>query len=299
MLSRRTTTAIGKAYEKAYTYWNRPSGRSGSGYTTFYAEALYEFLFDNDFQAWFCNAAKNIKVAKVKEFVMKLHTGETQSSATQNWSWEQRQRLGQQYLFDLADAFLKDHTQSEQWKRERCKDESEELLRNLELDGYRFANGRLMAPESDVLDMKETVGVLQSLYSEIGLANQDVAFHCLKLSEEHWFNQKWDDCISNARRFLESALQEVAAAHCIRRTGTAIDARVYDRPVEVREYLEREGLLETKEKKAISEVYGLLSNVGSHPYIAEKDQARLLRQQALLLSQFVMLRYEGFVKATQ
>ena len=65
----------------------------------------------------------------------------------------------------------------------------------------------------------------------------------------------------------------------------------------VRDYLEREGLLETKEKKELAEVYGLLSNVGSHPYIAGKDQARLLRQQALLLSQFVMLRYQGYLRA--
>jgi hypothetical protein len=299
LISRRTATAIGKAYEQAYTYWNRPSGRISSGYTTFYGEALYEFLFDNDFQAWFCNAAKGIKAAKVKEFMMKLHTGETLAAATTNWSWEQRQRLGQRYLFDLAEAALKDHSQSDAWKRDRCKQPMEDLVRSLELDGYRFESGRLLVPESDVLDVKEASGVLESIYMEVNLANRDVAFHCLKLSEEHWFGEKWDDCISNARRFLECVLQGVAAAHSIRSTATPLSERVYDRPVEVREYLEREGLLETKEKKALAEVYGLLSNVGSHPYIAEKDQARLLRQQALLLSQFVMLRYQGFLRAAR
>jgi hypothetical protein len=55
-------------------------------------------------------------------------------------------------------------------------------------------------------------------------------------------------------------------------------------------------VLETKEKKAISEIYGLLSETGGHPYIAENDQARLSRNLALTISQFVMLRYEGVLK---
>ena len=34
---------------------------------------------------------------------------------------------------------------------------------------------------------------------------------------------------------------------------------------------------------------------GSHPYIAQQDQARLLRQLALVLSQFILLRYQGYL----
>jgi hypothetical protein len=68
--------------------------------------------------------------------------------------------------------------------------------------------------------------------------------------------------------------------------------------VEVRDYLERENLLEAKEKKALAEVYGLLSNTGGHPYIAEKDQARLMRHLALTFTQFILLRLQGSLQTT-
>jgi len=60
--------------------------------------------------------------------------------------------------------------------------------------------------------------------------------------------------------------------------------------------LEKEGLLEVKEKQAIDSVYQLLSETGGHPYMAESEQARLLRHLSLTFSQFVMLRLKGAIK---
>jgi len=84
---------------------------------------------------------------------------------------------------------------------------------SLELDGYVFRGDALLAPEEDVLDAKEQSGVLQDLYRELQLQNQDTVFHHLVLSEEHYLAKKWDDSISNSRKFLEGVLQEVAASH--------------------------------------------------------------------------------------
>lgn len=75
--------------------------------------------------------------------------------------------------------------------------------------------------------------------------------------------------------------------------GTEIPEATFSRPARVREYLESSGLLESKEKEALSSVYALLSETGSHPYMAASDQARLLRHLALTLSQFVLLRLKG------
>ena len=47
----------------------------------------------------------------------------------------------------------------------------------------------------------------------------------------------------------------------------------------------RNKILEKKEKEAIAKVYGLLSDTGSHPYIADRDQARLMRHLSLTFSQ--------------
>jgi hypothetical protein len=65
----------------------------------------------------------------------------------------------------------------------------------------------------------------------------------------------------------------------------------------VRDYLEQNGLLEGKEKDALAKVYGLLSETGGHPYMAQNEQARLLRHLALSFSQFAMLRFRGCLAA--
>jgi hypothetical protein len=175
-------------------------------------------------------------------------------------------------------------------KRPQYERPDQTLIKNLELDGYGFRDGRLIPPESDVLGTDEEGGILATLFNDLGLANWPTAKHCLDLSEEHWLGKKWDDCVSNARRFMESVLQESAAAYSTRLKGVELAKSTYESPAAVRNYLESEGLLEAREKRAIAEVYGLLSNTGSHPNIAKKDQARLLRQVALIFSQFVMLR---------
>ena len=169
------------------------------------------------------------------------------------------------------------------------------LLNRLQFDGYVYKGCKLRSPESDVLDTKEYAGVLEALYADLQLANRDVALHCLKLSEDHWLSGNWDDCISQARRFLECVLREVAISHSLATSGVALPDRSCKRPVEVRQYLEKEGLLGADETEALAKCYGLLSATGSHPYIAQQDQARLLRQLALVLSQFILLRYQGYL----
>src|SRR5262245_23378374 len=73
-------------------------------------QALYDFLCNNDFPAWFCNLARQAcsssSTRPLKEFLMKIHTGESQFSATADWTWPQRERLGQQLLRQIAEATI-------------------------------------------------------------------------------------------------------------------------------------------------------------------------------------------------
>jgi hypothetical protein len=173
--------------------------------------------------------------------------------------------------------------------------DSQPLLRSLELDGYTYSGKQLHAPESDVLDVEEERGVLQELYSRLKLGESQTAFHHLALSEEHYVAQRWDDSISNSRKFLECVIAQVALTHSTSVAHATLDSKTLERPVAVRDYLESSGLLDAKEKEAIAKTYGLLSHTGGHPYMAESDQARLLRQMALTLSQFVLLRLKGML----
>lgn len=295
MLSRGSALGIATAYREVFT--------PGTGFynpVRFGRYSLHDFLFERDYPAWVYDKAKNLfEPREAQDWIMHLQTGRSVKLALPDATDEEREQVGRQVLHRLAQDILNLYNGGslDPGLQHHFARRFNELLCRLKFDGYTYKFPHLLAPESDILDTREEAGVLETLYTELKLAKWEVAGHCLKQSEEHWRAGKWDDCISNARRFLECVLQEVAAAHSLHAKGTALPAKTYERPVEVRDHLEREGLLEAKEKKALAEVYGLLSNTGSHPYIAQQDQARLLRQQALILSQFVMLRYQGYLAA--
>ena len=131
----------------------------------------------------------------------------------------------------------------------------------LELDGYVYKDGVLLIPEESVLDEQEEQGVLERLFSDVGLQERDVFDHHLRLSAEHYRDQKWDDSIANSRKVLEVVLRQAAVRlGAIKATG--LKPNDLEKPVRVREYLEEAGLLEQKEKEAIAKIYALLSDTG-------------------------------------
>jgi hypothetical protein len=256
---------------------------------------LYDFLYENEYPAWFCNASKlNSSARALQEWFLRIHTGETFIRVTEKWPWDKRETLGQQYLRDLACDFLVFYEENldSPWNVRTYNRHNEELLRRLEIDGYVFREKELYQSEADVLNIEEETGLLERLHSSLGLPDKSTTFEFLKLSEDHYITGHWSDCIANSRKFLEAILQQVAA-HLSRLRGVTITEKSLERPVEVRGFLEAQDLLEHKEREAFDKIYGLLSHTGSHPYMAEKDQARLLRQISLTTTQFVLLRLEG------
>ena len=169
------------------------------------------------------------------------------------------------------------------WAGGLFRPQYEELLRRLELDGYVLREGQLYRSEADVLDFEEETGLLENLYSSLALPNKSITFEFLKLSEDHYVTGHWSDCIANSRKFLEAILQQVTERFSGLK-GVTISEKSLERPVEVRNFLEAQNLLEHKEREAVDKIYGLLSHTGSHPYMAEKDQARLLRQISLTMT---------------
>ena len=270
---------------------------NGTGYVyQLRADALYDYLYEHEYDAWFLNEAHKLPASSdraLREFVMRLHTGETVIPATPDWSWQQRTQLGQRLLRDLAEDVLVQSQSPAQPIAETAKVLISKLTAQLELDGYILRDGKLYFSETAVLDTTGEEGILEKLAKDLALDNQDVMKHALELSETHYLEGKWSDSIANSRKYLESVLQEVAAKHHAQTSGGSISPSIYDRPVEVRNYLESNGLVEPKEKEAIAKVYGLMSDTGSHPYIAEKDQARLMRYLALTFAQFALLRLQG------
>lgn len=304
MIRRQTAKTLAEAYHEKFrgsvttsTVYGPPRGAY-----RLQVDRLYDFLYEHEYEAWFLNAAKALRTTDVralKEFIMRLHTGESVVSVTKDWAWQQRAELGQRLLRDLAEDLLALLQAPDGLRSSAAMRRIPQLTSELELDGYIFRDGKLYYTEAAVLDTEDEEGILEKLARDLDLANQDIMKHVLRLSETHYVEERWDDSIANSRRYLESVLQEVAARLHILETGQAISRATYDRAVLVRDYVERQGLLERKEKAAIAEVYGLMSDTGSHPYIAERDQARLMRHLALTFAQFVLLRLQGKQAALQ
>jgi hypothetical protein len=293
MISRKTAMTIAEFYASKF------SGRSSSNSTaTVYKDGLYDFLYENNYAAYFCNAARiNRWPRDLKNWVLKLHTGETLVNATQNWSWQERERLGQRYLKDLAESILNWYAEGrDQWNQKRYDPLRDELLRRLELDGYVLRDATLRFTGGDVLNVEEERTLLHHLHTSLALPDQDQTFQFLQLAEEHFIAGRWSDCIGNSRKFFEAILSQIAATYSQRKLGTPLGSAVSSRRADVRRFLEDKGLVEKKEREAIDKVYGLLSHTGGHPYMAEDDQARLLRQLSLVLTQFALLRLEGALK---
>jgi len=287
LLSRKSARILGEFFSDDFSSTSYGSIQR----TTVSQSTLYDFLFDNDYPSWFCNMVKLLYTTRaVKEFIMQLHTGETQYNATPNWSWEDRKKLGVNYLEELSEDMLNRYNSHDTWLKNQYIKHFVALRNSLEFDGYLYKNNQLLKPEIDILDLEETKGVLHNLFIQLKLENQKIAFHHLDLSEEHYLSEKWDDSISNSRKYLECVLQEVSNMNNILIYNEPLNENIKSYPVKVRQYLEDEKLLEVKEKKALSKIYGLLSHTGGHPYMAENDQARLLRHLSLTFSHFVMLR---------
>jgi hypothetical protein len=296
MISRKSALAIAEAYNTKFVYRTSKNGRIS---TTYHGDKLYDFLYENEFDAYLLNALHSIPSYSsrgLKDYILQLHTGESIVSHTKDFTWEHRQLLGQRILKDLAECLINLSKTDEDFgigTSGKVKiDAVNQMQRMLELDGYIYRDNELWVPEESVIEEKEEQGILQGLMNKLHLLDIPTLTHHLELSATDYSESHWDNSIANSRKFLEGILAQ-AAKHYSSTMGNNLSPDNLARPAEVRNYLEKAGLLEKKEKDTIAHVYGLLSETGGHPYIADQDQARLMRHLALTFSQFVLLRLEG------
>jgi|GEM_PF-1161698 len=321
MISRKTTLALGEAYQAVFV----SAFRGNNDYWVYEVDSdhLYDLLYENEFPIGFCNHVRHLGIQPsqtnraLKDFIIEIQTGETTddiiSLIANNTS--NTENVRQKLLFNLAKFFLNNLNSLiliHNYTRERAfnvfsivsgqnrpltiEERGLKLLRSLELDGYIYREPDLFRPEQDVINVEEERRTLHVLYQRLNLAGKEQAFKFLDLSEEHYIAGRWEDAIGNARKFFEKVLSEVANTHSIAHRKQPLATDKYDSAGQVRKYLEDSELMEEKEVKAVAAIYGLLSETGGHPKTAKNDQARLLRHLALTLSQFAMLRLEGFLK---
>jgi hypothetical protein len=292
MISRRSTLRIEHPYEVLFTEWAEWISAS-----FFDFQKLWEYLYEEEVEGWFLEQIKSIEHARqFRDVVLGLHTDTTLNAKSLHP--EVRQKIAQKILRQLADAVLKFCGPDLDSPIVKETDElilTRGLVRQLEIDGYVYRNNRLYQAESAVIPEEAEQSYLESLIVQTQFADPDPIIHHLKLSEEHFLSAKWDDSISNSRKVLDAILKQITERVYIAVEKKPAPIGLLKNAQQTREYLETQGLVTTVERETLDKTYGLLSVTGGHPYIAEKDQARLMRHLALTFSQFVLLRYQGFL----
>jgi hypothetical protein len=263
-----------------------------------------DLLFAHGFDGWFVNYCRTLPAKAAmstprgfKDYLTGLHTGASLVPNTGQWTWESREALGQRLLEQLAGSLFAAELNGELNLGADAKRAMEKLRAGLELDGYLVRDGHLLRAESGVVDVEAEESVIQGLVRSVGLSGPDTIKTFLDRSQEHYDAGRWEDSIHNSRRFLELVLSQAAARHYIAEHGAQLDSDVQSRPDRVRNYLRDAGLISEQEKEALKYNYSLISHTGSHTYLSERDQARLMRFLALVWAQFVLLRLEGFLAA--
>ncbi len=315
MISRKTTKLIADAYAAHFK-----TALSRDGIYTLKQEEINTFLYEQEYEYAFLKIVRETVSSdnhkRLAQAIMGLHTGETIAGATRGSSDSERQAIGQTFLTKLAEDILNLYETLPVYTADGSRVTSQEeleilktaasynrpaarilcdLISRLEIDGYLYRDGHLYSTESSVIDERAEQDYLVGLTDLLNLPNATVIKHHLELSEEHYVNRKYDDSISNSRKVLDAILKQLTETIYQKVKGTPPPPALLKNATDIRVFLEKQGLITTPERETLEKTYGLLSVTGGHPYIAEKDQARLMRHLALTFSQFILLRYQGFV----
>jgi hypothetical protein len=166
------------------------------------------------------------------------------------------------------------------------------LEASLALDGYEVRGGRVVQREENVFDVQEEAAGLAGLYKKMQLEQPEQLEHDLKLTDEHYTNGHWGDCIKHARDVLEHTLLGVARARS-KALGKNLARSAL--PGVVRSFLRDNQVISDQEEKFLFALHTLLSIEGGHANMSEAEEARIERQYALTAAHFALLRWESLV----
>lgn len=302
MISRRATKILSELINEIYKGTYKRKVNNGITYSyeyeyEFKTNDFYDFLYERDYPEWFLLLTKTLRShdeRSILEYIMGLNIGDFGWRFNQSINIETKKKLMESakiILYNLVIDTLNNTNNRE--RAPKIHNLHQKLIYQLELDGYIYQNNQLYKSENNIVNTEEESGIIHKLVTEMQLSNQNVIFHHLKLIETDYLDQKWDDSISNSRKFLESVLQEIAKRYSQVFKGEMLSDEYVKKAINIRKYLEDEQVFSEEEITIYRTSYGLLSATGNHPYIAEKDQAALMQNMVMTLAHFALLRYQG------
>jgi hypothetical protein len=170
--------------------------------------------------------------------------------------------------------------------------ELEQLLKSLELDGFRLHQGRLIPADTAIFDQPKQVSFLIEQIKTTKPNSEQTLLHHFSNGEQAYLEGKYDTAVGEWRKFLERLLKDIAEATGRNRADLKKDATKLTMK-DLFLYLEETGFLDSDERLAFSSSWAFLS-AGAHPGIGNKDQAYLAMVLSLSFGHIALSKFEGW-----
>lgn len=284
MISRRTTLQIANIICEEFTHQVRETDIRGNfrGYVyRVKGEELRDFLFEFNVDGFviekICHSF--MRKEELKKDILNIHTGMLYSKL----NYSKFINMGQKAIKGMAIGILYRRLQ------EKHLENLENLLR---IDGYIYENEKLYVINTDVDDK---TNIIKSKFKQFKFNNEEEFETFYNNMNEHYENSKWEDSIHNSRKLYEIVLKECAMYYSINIAKDGEDL-IDARAVDVRRYLEKVEFFSEDEANIIQYYYKYLSNIGSHPKLALKEQAEFSRVMSINTMLYAINRLENYNK---
>ncbi len=168
--------------------------------------------------------------------------------------------------------------------------ELEQLLKSLELDGFRLHQDKLIPGDTAIFDQPKQVSFLVQQIKTTKLSSEQTLLHHFSNGEQAYLEGKYDTAIGEWRKFFERLLRDIAEDTGLYRQDLKKDAAKLTMK-DLFPYLEEAGFLDSDEKLAFSSSWAFLSS-GAHPGIGSKDQAYLAMVLSLSFAHTALSKFE-------
>lgn len=279
MISRKTTLYIANIIIDKFTYQKWSSSHSGGYYSQYiYHEKIRDFLYESGVDGWSVDKIYNTySVEKLKGYILNMETGRFYNLEKYN----QFKKMGQKDLKAIIIGIFEN--------KKQLGILTEELENLLRIDGYIYNNGNLYEVNTDVEEKMELIKIKYKYFN----FDQEIEFDTFYNNmNEHFTNSKWEDSIHNGRKLYEMILSKVAKCYSRIIGDNKISGN--EMQVQVREYLEEKEFFSKDEINIVRYYYKYISNIGSHPKLALKEQADFCRVLTVNICLYALNRLEQF-----
>lgn len=241
---------------------------------------LREFLFEYNVKGFsiekLCKSYEDKKY--LKNNILNMHTGIFYN----NEKYKQFESYGQDDVKSLIIGIL---------DREISKERTEMLINSLKIDGYIYNDKKLYEINTDI---DEKVSLIKLEFKNMSFDNFEEFDRFYNNMNKCFETSMWEDVIHNSRKLYEIVLMESAKKYSSLLQGSLI-IKGTEKPVEIREYLEKNDFFSEDEANIIRYYYKYLSNIGSHPKMALKEQAEFSRVISINTILYIINRLEKYV----